>query len=103
MDKYDSSMAEHFRQVLAERADHLRQTLQGDSAITASPEPREVQDFKDVADQEELATVGDVQAAQARVELKQVLAAQRRLEAMPATPFCTSCQSAHEHSHGHRP
>ncbi|HSV82102.1 MAG TPA: TraR/DksA family transcriptional regulator, partial [Ramlibacter sp.] len=76
----------------------------------------DVSDFKDLATRESEEAVDEVQAEHAAHELEQVLAARRRLQeltyglcldcgepidlrrlsAMPATPYCASCQSAHE-------
>jgi DnaK suppressor protein len=73
-------------------------------------------DFKDMATEESLAVVDDAQATHAASELAQVLAARQRLidqtygqcldcgkamdllrlEALPATPCCTACQSVLE-------
>jgi DnaK suppressor protein len=79
----------------------------------------EVNDFKDIAIEDSLAVVDEVQAENAAHELEQVLAARRRLHdhrygecldcdepidlrrlsAMPATPYCTGCQAVHEQEH----
>ena len=66
----------------------------------------DVSDFKDLATRESEEAVDEFQAEHAAHELEQVLAARRRLQeltyglcrlsAMPATPYCASCQSAHE-------
>ena len=73
-------------------------------------------DFKDVAAEETRAVVDEAAYAHAAEELSQVVAALRRLEdgtygscedcgeaiderrlsALPATPFCTACQTIHE-------
>ncbi len=77
----------------------------------------DVSDFKDAASGEALAAVDAAQAEHAAIELEQVLAARRRLrdheygvcldcgepisverlQAMPATAYCASCQSDREH------
>jgi DnaK suppressor protein len=119
MESYNNSMALRFTQLLAGREAELRATLRstGDAAGQAlDAEPREVTDFKDVAEEESLAMVDEAKAEHAAQELQQVLAARqrlldgsygdclncgeaidlRRLTALPATPFCTACQAAHE-------
>ena len=75
-----------------------------------------MQDFKDVAADETRAAIDDVALSHAATELTQVSAAlrrideggygqclecgeaidERRLLALPATPFCTACQADHE-------
>jgi DnaK suppressor protein len=122
MESYNHSMAARFTQLLAEREAELRAILRasGDSdGQVLDAEPREVTDFKDVAEEESLAVVDDAKAGRAVQELEQVLAARhrlldgnygdclncgeaidlRRLTALPATPFCTACQAAHEREH----
>jgi DnaK suppressor protein len=122
MESYNNSMAPRFTQLLAQREAELRATLRatGDTAGQAlDAEPREVTDFKDVAEEESLAMVDEAKAEHAAQELEQVLAARqrlldgsygdclncgeaidlRRLTALPATPFCTACQAAHEREH----
>ena len=116
MTYFDSSKAPQFRQRLSSRAAELQRILQGQAALAESSDAHEVSDFKDIADQERLALVDDVQAAHAAAELEQVVAAERRiasgtfgqcldceapidllrLTALPATPYCTACQSVHE-------
>jgi DnaK suppressor protein len=81
-----------------------------------------VQDFKDVAAEESRAVVDEVTHAHARQELVQVAAALRRIAegnyglcqdcgesidarrlcALPATPYCTACQSIHERPRARR-
>lgn len=76
----------------------------------------EVVDFKDLAAADLRARVDEVTCEHAAAEIGQVLAAlrriaegsyglcvdcgeeidARRLQALPATPFCTGCQAAHE-------
>lgn len=102
---------------LAARGDELRALLQ---QSTRAPEDSqaEVTDFKDAADQETRAVVDEVAMAHAAAELDQVVAAlrrlregsygecqdcgepidERRLAALPATPFCTDCQVQREHA-----
>jgi DnaK suppressor protein len=106
-------MAEMLRQRQAE----LRAMLQeAAGANIAGDNPPEVMDFKDVAAEETRAVVDEATHAHAAVELDQVAAAlrrvdegtyglcedcgepidERRLRALPATPFCTACQTIHE-------
>ncbi len=107
-----------FRQLaarLAQRQEDLRAMLQQSTSVDHDSPP-EVLDFKDVAAEETRSVVDEIALAHAAVELNQVVAAQRRLEdgiygfcldcgepiderrlqALPATPFCTDCQTAHE-------
>lgn len=119
MKTYENSLAPRFRQRLARREGELRALLRT-SADPADNDgeagSHEVMDFKDIATEESLAVVDEAQANHAAAELEQVLAALRRLddrtygrcldcgkdidlrrlEAMPATPFCTACQSVRE-------
>lgn len=102
---------------LLAREAELRALLQG-SVPAAADAAAEVSDFKDAAGDEAAAAVTDAQAAQAAHELEQVMAAvrrlqdgsygectgcgavidPRRLQALPATPYCTACQEAREHA-----
>jgi DnaK suppressor protein len=100
---------------LHQRQAELRELLQ--HATEAVPDqPPEVQDFKDVAAEDARAAIDEVAYAHAAEELSQVVAAlrrmdegsygdcvdcgehidERRLRALPATPFCTACQTIHE-------
>lgn len=99
---------------LTRRAGELRALLA--AAQEVPQESADVVDFKDVAAQDTRAVVDDVALAHASDELGQVLAAlrridegtygqcqdcgetidQRRLAALPATPYCTACQAIHE-------
>lgn len=82
----------------------------------AGDNPPDVVDFKDVAAEESRAVIDEAAYAHAAEELAQVGAALRRIEdgtyglcedcgeriddrrllALPATPFCTACQTIHE-------
>jgi DnaK suppressor protein len=123
MNKFDIAMAPQFQQRLASRAAELQEVLHGQFAQAGSADAHEVSDFKDAADQDSLAAVGDVQAAHAAAELDQVRAAEqriangsfglcvdcdepidlRRLTALPATHYCTGCQSTREQLSAHEP
>ena len=106
-------MAERLRQ----RQQELRELLQhAAGANIPGDNPPEVLDFKDVAAEETRAVVDEVALAHAVGELAQVAAAlrrvddgsyglcqdcgepidERRLRALPATAFCTACQTIHE-------
>ena len=117
MKTYDNSMALHFGELLIERMAQLRKQLQHEVDAAEAPDGRHVIDREEVADDEAEAVVDEAQAAQAAHELEQVLAARRRLNdrtygrcvecgkaidllrltALPATPYCTACQTIHEH------
>lgn len=120
MDTYDRSLAPRFAQLLAKREAELRAILRatGDLAEhTSDVSNGEVVDFKDMAIEESQAVVEQAKAGQAAEELERVIAARRRLQdgtygecldcgeeidlrrltALPATPYCTACQSVHEH------
>jgi DnaK suppressor protein len=121
METYNRSLSSRFERALAQRENELRAILRltGDLADAAPErEPRDVSDFKDAASEQTLATVTEAQAQHATQELEQVLTARqrlqeqayghcldcgeaidlRRLAALPATPYCTSCQAIHEHA-----
>ena len=126
MDTYDTRMAPRFHQLLVERAAQLRKILDAEALPAESGGTHEVTDFKDAASDATLTAVNEVQATHAAQELEQVLAALRRmtektygicldcgnpidlrrLAALPATAYCTACQSIHEKAraggHGHR-
>lgn len=122
MQVYDSTQAARFTQLLTQREAELRAILAatGDLADAApNMTQREVVDFKDLAIEETQAVVDEAKAEHAGVELQQILAARhrladhtygqcldcgdaidlRRLTALPATAFCTACQSIHEQEH----
>ena len=119
MKTYDSSLAPRFSQRLAQREAELRAILRSADDMprdAGEAEAHEVTDFKEMASEESLSVVDEAQAMQAAVELEQVLSAQqrladqrygqcldcdqpidlRRLEALPATPYCTACQAIRE-------
>jgi DnaK suppressor protein len=120
MQTYDTNLATRFTQLLAQKEEELRAALRTNEDWPdriGEPESREVSDFKDMATQRAQATLDEAQAEHVAFELEQVLAAQyrlhdgsygrcqrcgedvdlRRLAAMPATPYCTACQSIQEH------
>jgi DnaK suppressor protein len=106
-------MAEMLRQRQAELRAMLQQAA---GANIAGDNPPEVMDFKDVAAEETRAVIDEATHGHAAVELDQVAAAlrrvdegtyglcedcgepidERRLRALPATAFCTACQTIHE-------
>lgn len=125
METYDSSMAARFRQVLLARAGELDEVLRHEvQAVALADEPREGGDFKDAAVQEIASVLDEAHCAQAAAELARIRGALarlyegrygecldcgdpidlRRLHALPAAAFCTSCQCAHEWepAHGRR-
>jgi DnaK suppressor protein len=99
---------------LRRREAELRELLL--AATAAAENPPELTDFKDVAAEETRAVVDEVALSIAAGELAQVMAAlrrtddgsygecqdcgepidERRLRALPATPFCTACQALQE-------
>ena len=118
MKTYDGSMATVFDHLLSLREQELCGILRAREAqIDRTGASWDVNDFKDIAGEDAQATIGEVQAERAALELEQVLGARRRLHnhgyglcldcgeavdlrrlsAMPATPYCASCQEAHEH------
>jgi DnaK suppressor protein len=120
MKTFDTSMTQEFERLLAVRERELCAVLDANERphSTNAAEPQEVTDFKDLAREQSLARVDEAEAEQAALELEQVLAARRRLQehsygdcldcgaaidlrrltAMPASVYCTSCQAAHETS-----
>jgi DnaK suppressor protein len=112
---FPAHLLPQFRQRLARREAELADALRQASAITADCD--DVTDFKVLAQEAALAAVDDAQAAQAMEQLRQVQAARRRmesgrfgicvdcgdpieprrLETLPATPWCASCRQLHEH------
>jgi DnaK suppressor protein len=120
MKTFHSGLAVEFDQLLARREQELCAVLRAREAQCETGEIRsDVNDFKDIATGDSIAAVDEVQAEHAAHELEQVLTARRRLydhrygdcldcgepidlrrlTAMPATPYCTFCQEAHEHEH----
>lgn len=106
-------LAEKLRQRKSELLALLQQAV---GAHIAGDNPPEVLDFKDVAAEETRAVVDEAAYTHATDELAQVVVAlrrvedgtygfcedcgepidERRLRALPATAFCTACQTIHE-------
>lgn len=102
---------------LRERREELQSLLHAAAeAAKAVDAPADVVDFKDVAAVDSRAQVDEVAHAHAVEELERIAAAlrrveagtygqcadcgevidERRLRALPATPYCTACQAIHE-------
>lgn len=102
---------------LRQRRDELQALLHAAAGASIATEvPPEVQDFKDMAAEDTRAQVDEVAQAHAADEIEQIAAAlrrvelgtyglcedcgeaidERRLRALPATPYCTACQAIHE-------
>jgi DnaK suppressor protein len=103
---------------LSRRKDELRLLLQSaaGAAVGAADNRTELLDFKDVAAEDSRVMVDEIALSHATEELDRVVAAlrhiedgtygycedcgeaidERRLMALPATRFCTACQSIHE-------
>ena len=102
---------------LRERRQELQSLLHAAAeAAKAGEAPAEVVDFKDVAATDTRAQVDEVAQTHAIEELERIAAAlrrvdagtygqcedcgeaidERRLRALPATPFCTACQAIRE-------
>jgi DnaK suppressor protein len=103
---------------LRERQLELQAFLQqhASGSVSASEHLAEVLDFKDVAAEDTRAIIDEVSLHHATAELRQIVAALRRVEdgsyglcqdcgepiderrlfAIPATPYCTACQAIHE-------
>lgn len=116
MKTYHSGLATEYDQLLALRELELCAVLRAREEQAVGAGDGGVSDFKDLAARESQMTVDEVQAEHAAHDLEQVIAARRRLlelnyglcqdcgepidlrrlSAMPATPYCTSCQSRHE-------
>ena len=116
MKTYHSGLAAEYDQLLAQREVELCAVLRAREEQAMNSGQDGVSDFKDLASRESQESVDEVQAEHAAHELEQVIAARRRLQelnyglcqdcgepielrrlsAMPATPYCTSCQSRHE-------
>lgn len=111
-----AASSEATAELLLAREAELRALLDNGAAAGAADASAEVTDFKDAAAEEADAEVRDAQAGHAAHELEQVQAAlrrlqggsygqcvecgaaidPRRLQALPATPCCTACQTAQE-------
>ena len=102
--------------LLRQRRSELQSLLQAANGAGLSEHAGDVVDFKDVAAEDTRAIVDEVAHAHAAGELRQIAAAllrveagsygqcadcgeaidERRLRALPATPYCTACQAIHE-------
>lgn len=112
-----SPLAHELADRLRLRARELQDQLHAAAGASLAAEaPGEVLDFKDVAAEDTRAAVDEVAHAHAAGELEQIAAAlrrvdhgsygqcedcseaidERRLRALPATPFCTACQQRRE-------
>ena len=112
-----STLLQQMAETLRRRQHELHEVLkQAAGAHIPGDNPPEVLDFKDVAAEETRAVIDEVTHAHAVEELAQVAAAlrrvdegsyglcqdcgepidERRLRALPATAFCTACQTIHE-------
>jgi RNA polymerase-binding transcription factor DksA len=122
MTNFHPRMTNTFDDLLAARERELCAVLDArDAALRDDAAERgEVTDSKDAAAGESMAVVDAAQAENAALELEQVLAARQRLreheyglclacgepialerlKAMPASPYCASCQSERERLEG---
>ena len=120
MQSFDAHLTQRFLKLLSQRETELR-AIVGASAEYADDDAHtsshEVIDFKDMASEQTQAVVDDAKVDHSARELELVPAARRRLQdgsygvcldcgdpidlrrltALPATPFCTACQTVHEH------
>jgi DnaK suppressor protein len=117
------ALLEQLAAQLHQRQAELQAQLRDASgAAIAEAAAGDVQDFKDVAAEDVRALIDDAAQAHAALELDQVAAAlrrvdagsygqcedcgepidERRLQAMPATRFCTACQALRERPSMHR-
>jgi len=117
MNSLQPLQASHFARILARREHELCAVLNRVDAMGDDSSGHDVVDFKDMAAEQNVATIDDAKAEHAAHELEQVLAARhrlhdgtyglcvdcgepippRRLESLPATPYCTDCQAVHEY------
>ncbi len=119
MNKPSPSFESRFDHTLATRQAELEAALNALTAGGAAVErdgEREVEDFKDLASREAESSMTAHEFTRLTAELTQVAMARRRisehhygrcvecrepidlrrLEALPATPFCVACQALHE-------
>jgi DnaK suppressor protein len=117
MKAFHSGLAAEYDQLLAQRELELCAVLRAREEQSTYAARDDVSDFKDLATLQSEVAVDEVQAEHAAHELEQVLGGGgqvpgltsglcqdcgepidlRRLSAMPAAPYCTPCQSVHEH------
>lgn len=96
MEKFDNTDTERFAQLLAQRDARARAVLRNtgeDFDVQAKALPRDVTDFKDLADEASQSVVDDAVAEHAIQELKSVAAAQRRL-VLGSYGYCENCHKA---------
>lgn len=115
MQTYQPSLLKHFSQMLAQREDELQAALSVVEHDLSQLE-HEVTDFKDLAGEETTSQLDARQAERLHEALRQVAAAQqrlqaghfgecldcgepidlRRLTALPETRYCAACQAVRE-------
>lgn len=121
MSTFEPDMAPRFMDLLTRREQQLRALLAEEAAqeqaqAAAQPRGQDVTDFKEMAEEETMNTVHEMQHAHAVTELEAVVAARhrleagqyglcqacgepielRRLEAMPTALRCIRCQAQAE-------
>ncbi|MEO5672965.1 MAG: TraR/DksA C4-type zinc finger protein [Ramlibacter sp.] len=118
MNIHDLHRTSHFARILARREHELCAVLHSAETLDAvGAGDHGMVDFKDMAAEQTAATIDDAKAEHSAHELEQVLAARHRLhrgtygicvdcgeeipsgrlESLPATPYCTACQTVHEY------
>jgi DnaK suppressor protein len=120
METYEIKDGPRFGLLLSQREQEIRAELRALDNLTSTVEStagHEVLDFKDVAVEETLARLDRANAHRLEIELSQVMSAQRRLFehrygkcqecgelinlqrllALPASAYCTACQTTLEH------
>jgi DnaK suppressor protein len=119
MDTYDTTQAHRFEKTLLDRVLLLREQL-GHDTDAMHEGVAWAEDFKEVAANDAMAGIEDVQSAHAAAELSRVRAALRRiadgtygtcldcgypidlrrLGALPTAAYCTDCEEARERPGG---
>jgi DnaK suppressor protein len=107
---------------LARRETELRAVVAGAAADHRELAAAEVTDFKEIAAEDTQALIDEAVTAKAAAELAEVIAArhriadgsygqclecgepidERRLQALPTAPLCTTCQAGQEQRAAHR-
>lgn len=120
MNTFHAGLTTEYDERLARREQELCAMLRTREEQSMSASQDETPDFKDLATRDLEQGLDEVQAEQAAIELEEVLAARRRLKefsyglcqdcgtpidlrrlsVMPATRYCTACQSRHEDPRG---